>query len=453
VAKFFNFVLEFNFKKVISKFFFFDELPISSLFFKNKIVFLFFYFFSVKNNNYKKYFFLNYKNNRFFKKAEQIKQKNLYKTESNKFFFYKNFFEGFKYIFLATRFWFLPLFSFFFLSFFLCFMKVIPFYKFSFTVFVLLSFFYWLISGFVFFIKKYRFRYFTSSIQRFWKRCFSIFWILEFFLFFCFFYLTIMGSQEPFFMFDNSQIFKTHLFSWKLFILKIFPFCLLIVFTYFLILSIKWNVFSKLNFIIIIITFILFLILWSEFYQFFHIVSFYGNFFWKYDEEENYWFLDNELKRTRISNHFLTICLIAKFWHIVFASIFWFFFIIRNIELNKLRYSMVSANFQNFILVYILSWLYMFPWFKYFFLKLFNNPYYWFYLNNRNYGLRIFWNDLKLIYYSFTSNFNFDSLFSRWYGFKTFSFFYWTTYNSENGFNGFKQHFIKNEIIRSLTTI
>jgi len=43
VAKFFNFVLEFNFKKVISKFFFFDELQISSLFFKKKIVFLFFY--------------------------------------------------------------------------------------------------------------------------------------------------------------------------------------------------------------------------------------------------------------------------------------------------------------------------------------------------------------------------------------------------------------------------
>jgi hypothetical protein len=325
----------------------------------------------------------------------------LYKTDNKNYFFYKKFFDGFKYIFISIRFWLLPVFIFVIISLFLFFTKIIPFYKFSFTSFVLLSFFYWLISGFVFFIKKYRYRYFTSSIQRFWKRCFSIFWILEFFLFFCFFYLTVMGSQEPFFMFDNSQIFKTHLFSWKLFILKIFPLSLLIVLTYFLILSIKWNIFSKLNFFIILITFLLFLILWSEFYQFFHIISFYSNFSWKYDEDDNYWFLDNELKRTRISNHFLTICLIAKFWHIIFALIFWFFFIIRNLELNKLRYSMISANFQNFILVYILSWLYMFPWFKYFFLKFFNNPYYWFYLNNKKIVFFIFTNDFIFFFKNF----------------------------------------------------
>lgn len=401
MAKFFNFFLEFNFKKIISKYFFFDELPTSNLFLKNKTIFFLFYIFSTNNNNFKKYFIFNYKNNRFYKKAKQIKQNNLYKTENKNYFFYKKFFDGFKYIFISIRFWLLPVFIFVIISLFLCFTKIIPFYKFSFTSFVLLSFFYWLISGFVFFIKKYRYRYFTSSIQRFWKRCFSIFWILEFFLFFCFFYLTVMGSQEPFFMFDNSQIFKTHLFSWKLFILKIFPLSLLIVLTYFLILSIKWNIFSKLNFFIILITFLLFLILWSEFYQFFHIISFYSNFSWKYDEDDNYWFLDNELKRTRISNHFLTICLIAKFWHIIFALIFWFFFIIRNLELNKLRYSMISANFQNFILVYILSWLYMFPWFKYFFLKFFNNPYYWFYLNNKKIVFFIFTNDFIFFFKNF----------------------------------------------------
>ena len=404
MAKFFNFFLEINFKKIVSKYFFLYELPISNLFFKNKTIFLLFYIFSINKNNITKYFLFNLKNNRLNKKIQQISQNNFYKTNNNNYFFYKNFFEGFKYFFISIRFWILPIFIFFMISLFLCFTKIIPFYKFSFTSFVLLSFFYWLISGFVFFVKKYRYRYFTSSIQRFWKRCFSIFWILEFFLFFCFFYLTIMGSQEPFFMFDNSQIFKTHLFSWKLFIIKIFPLSLLIVFTYFLILSIKWNIFSKTNLLIILITFLLFLILWSEFYQFFHIISFYNNFYWKYDEEDNYWFLDNELKRTRISNHFLTICLIAKFWHIIFAFIFWFFFIIRTLELNKLRYSMISANFQNFILVYILSWLYMFPWFKYFFLKLFNNPYYWFYLNNKKIVFFIFIND----FFFFLKNLFFD---------------------------------------------
>ena len=326
MAKLFKFFLKLDFKKTLSKFFFLNEISnhnVNNNFFsKNKIFLLY----NNYNNNVKKYFFfLNFKNNRFYKKINQIK-KNFYSGENyDNYFFYKSFLEGFKYLWLGIRLWLLPIFTFLLIFFFLCLIKIIPLYKFTFVSFVILSLVYWLISGFVFFIKKYRYRYYTSSIQRFWKRCFSIFWILEFFLFFCFFYLTLMGSQEPFFMFDNSQIFKTHLFSWKIFLLKIFPTTVLIVLTYFLIISVKWNIFSKLNLIIIVITFLLFLILWSEFYQFFHIVSFYGNYFWKYDDEENFWFLDNEIKRTRISNNFLTICLIAKFWHIVFASIFWFF--------------------------------------------------------------------------------------------------------------------------------
>ena len=400
--KIFNF-WKFNFNKFVSKFFFFSEIPISKIFFN-----IFFFYNNLNNKINKYFFFLNYKNNRFNKKINQVESHSFNKENYNNYFFYKSFLEGYKYLWLGVRLWVLPILVFIIIFFLLIFIKIIPLYKFTFTIFVLLSLVYWLISGFTFFIKKYRYRYFTSSIQRFWKRCFSIFWILEFFLFFCFFYLTIMGSQEPFFMFDNSQIFKTHLFSWKIFFLKIFPSTILIIFTYFLIISTKWNIFSKLNIIILLITFILFFILWNEFYQFFHIISFYGNFFWKYDEEENYWFIDNEIKRTRISNNFVTICLIAKFWHIVFAVIFWFFFILRNLEISKFRYSLLVANYQNFILIYILSWLYMFPWFKYFFLKIFNNPYYWFYVNNKRIFIFIFFNDftflLKNLFFDFVSN-------------------------------------------------
>jgi hypothetical protein len=104
MAKFFNFFLEFNFKKIISKYFFFDELPTSNLFFKNKTMFFLFYIFSTNNNNFKKYFIFNYKNNRFNKKAKQIKQNNLYKTDNKNYFFYKKFFDGFKYIFISIRF-------------------------------------------------------------------------------------------------------------------------------------------------------------------------------------------------------------------------------------------------------------------------------------------------------------------------------------------------------------
>ncbi len=142
MAKFFNFFLEINFKKIVSKYFFLYELPISNLFFKNKTIFLLFYIFSINKNNITKYFLFNLKNNRLNKKIQQISQNNFYKTNNNNYFFYKNFFEGFKYFFISIRFWILPIFIFFMISLFLCFTKIIPFYKFSFTSFVLLSFFY-----------------------------------------------------------------------------------------------------------------------------------------------------------------------------------------------------------------------------------------------------------------------------------------------------------------------
>jgi len=62
-----------------------------------------------------------------------------------------------------------------------------------------------------------------------------------------------------------------------------------------------------------LITFILVYMVWVEFYQFFHVVSYYGNMVWKLNDEATSWFLDMDYKKTRINNHFMTICLIAKF--------------------------------------------------------------------------------------------------------------------------------------------
>lgn len=104
---------------------------------------------------------------------------------------------------------------------------------------------YWLLSGFVFFIKKYQFGKYTSSIQRFWRRSYIIFWLLEGCLFLVFFYFTVNASSEPIYMFDQIQIFKTRLFSWRSFMLKLLPITFLIVIGYIYLLSIRWVVFSK----------------------------------------------------------------------------------------------------------------------------------------------------------------------------------------------------------------
>lgn len=317
---------------------------------------------------------------------------------------YTNFLVGFRSMWLSLRFWIFPaylgIFSFMFMSY----TRLVTFNILVIKCLMLAGVVYWLLSGFTFFLKKYQYRYFTSSLQRFWKRCYAIFWMLEFFTFFCFLYLTLMASQEPFLMYDNAQIFKTHLFSWRYFLPKMVTATILIIITYFAIISVKWTTTSKIDIFFMGITLLLLYIAWVEFYQFFHVISYYGNMVWKLSEDNTYWFLETEFKRTRINNHFVTICLIAKFWHIVFTVIFWLFFVVRGLEMSRVRYPLLVANFQNFIFVYILAWLYMYPWVKYATLKLFNTPYYWFYVNNKRNILYILSSDFYFIVQNFFSD-------------------------------------------------
>jgi hypothetical protein len=291
------------------------------------------------------------------------------------------------------------------------FIKSLPFLKLFFQYFLVAMLFYLLVSGFVFFIKRYQYRLFTSVIQRFWRRSLIYFWLIEASLFVCFFYFTVNSNQEPIYMYDNVQFYKTHLFSWKLFLLKIFPLTLVIILIYFLLLSLKFFTFSKISFYSFLITSLILYISWSEFSQFYYILTYYGVVNWSYDTDEHLYVLDFELKRTRILNHYATICLIAKFWHIVFALVFWIFFILRGLEINRYRYPLLSANLQNFILIYIMSWMYMYPWFKFVFRKFLDTPYYWFFVNNRRLAFFIFFNDVKLFFYGFLNLFRFNQKF------------------------------------------
>lgn len=371
----------------------------------------------------------------------------------NKNFLYhwKNIFlSGWFYVWKALKYWLVSLLVGLFIFYYLSVIRILPFNKVLFEWICILMFSYWLLSGFVFFIKKYQFGKYTSVIQRFWRRSYILFWILEACLFFVFFYLTINASSEPFYMYDQIQIFKTRLFSWRFFLFKLLPLTFLIVISYVYLLSIRWTTFSKNILFLMLLTAVLTYVIWLEFYQFFHILNFYGNLYWVYDIEEHTWLLELEPRRTRIVNHYTSILMILKFWHIVFIYGFWLFFLLRSAEIKRVRYPLFSANLQNFIILYLFAWVSMYPWFKFYYRKTLDIPYYWFYLNNRNYGFRVFWNDLKLIYYSFVSFF--DWSFTTHFKFRTFSFFYWTAYSTDTSFNGFKHHFIKNEIIRTLTT-
>ena len=237
---------------------------------------------------------------------------------------------GLRFIWKGLKYWLLGLIlglsSFYYLTY----IRLLPFNKVIFEWLLIIMFLYWLMSGFVFFIKKYQYSKFTSVIQRFWKRSYILFWCIESGTFLVFFYLTLNSPEEPVYMYDQIKLFKTHLFSWRLFLPKLIPVISLIILSYFLLLNVKWTNFSKQSLILIIITLILIYVFWLEFYQFFHIISYYENLIWTFDNEEFLWNLDSEFKRTRIVNNTVTICLLAKFWHLVFIFVFWIFFYFKN---------------------------------------------------------------------------------------------------------------------------
>lgn len=362
----------------------------------------------------------------------------------------QNIFSGLKYIWRGLRFWIVGLLLGLSAIYYLMYVRLLPFNKIIFAWILVAMFLYWLLSGFVFFVKKYQYSKFTAAIQRFWKRTYIIFWLIEAGTFSVFFYLTLNASSEPVYMYDQIKIYKTHLFSWRWFLIKLLPSVAIILLGYYLQLTLKWNLFNKQNTVILLITLLLLYILWLEFYQFYHILSFFGNINWNFDYDEYIWTLELDTRRTRLANNYIAVCLFAKFWHFVFIFLFWVFFVLRINELGRMRYPLLVANVQNFIIIYIMSWAYMYPWLKFIFRKYLDVPYYWFYLNGRELGIRVFFTDLKLFFYGLTNKFLDASIFNI--KFEKYPFYYWISSSPLTDFYQYRKFVIRDSIIYNLNS-
>ena len=167
-----------TFEKITLRFFLFNSLNNNKIFHKNIIFYYVFSLFSCSNLILQhNYFFLVLQDARLKFRVKQINNKYIYKSNNsfNTKFMLDSFLIGLKYFWLGVRLWLLPLYVFFVCFFCMFLNKITPTYKIFFIIFILSSFFYWLLSGFTFFVKKYQYRYFTSAIQRFWKRTFALF--------------------------------------------------------------------------------------------------------------------------------------------------------------------------------------------------------------------------------------------------------------------------------------
>jgi hypothetical protein len=306
---------------------------------------------------------------------------------------------------------------------------------------------YWLISGFVFFVKKYQFSRYTSVVQRFWRRSYILFWLIESGLLLVFFYLTVNSSQESFYMFDQGYFLKTHLFSWKIFIFKCILVVSLITYSYLLLLNLKWSTFNKNILNLVLLTALLLYLLWTEFYQIYWVSNFYANFSWFYDVDESVWSLEFDGRRTRILNHYVMVLFLLKFWHIVFIFACWVFFLLRSNELEVITYPLYTFNFQNFIILFLMMWLFMYPWFKHSYHWISEIPYFWFYVDTHVSFIKILINDVSNFYYYFFKNM--FSL-SNSYSYATTDFINWQLLDNTTDFNVFIKSTIKNEVLKSL---
>lgn len=305
---------------------------------------------------------------------------------------------------------------------------------------------YWLLSGFVFFVKKYQFSRYTSVIQRFWRRTYILFWLIESCLLLVFFYLMVNSSQESFYMFDQGYFLKTHLFSWKIFIFKCTLVVALITYAYLFLLNLKWSTFNKNLLNLVVLTGLLIYLVWTEFYQIYWVSNFYANFSWLYDFEDSIWSLEWDARRTRIVNHYIMILFLLKFWHIVFIFACWVFFLLRANELETITYPLYSFNFQNFIILFLMMWLFMYPWFRLSFHWFSEIPYYWFYVDTHATFFKVLVNDLLVFFTSVYENL----LYRFNYSFVISDFINWNVFDMQLDKGVFIKSTIKELVLKSL---
>lgn len=239
--------------------------------------------------------------------------------------------------------------------------------------------FFWLISGFNFFLKRYRFGKFTSTIQRFWKRTNTYFWLIEGFLFSLFFYYYLNSSQEPYYMYDEASLNQTHLFSLTTGYFSYVLLVALIWYSYYALLSLVNSSPRQQTFHLLLITLGLIYIYLLENYQFYYVItSFYENF-WVFDAESNAWSLETDTPRVRVKQQYLILALVAKYWHFLFIFLSWLFFFVKCFEQKRISYVLFGANLQNLIILFGLNFVFNIQWLKWLSRRYLDISYYWFF--------------------------------------------------------------------------
>lgn len=238
---------------------------------------------------------------------------------------------------------------------------------------------YWLSSIFTFLIKKSQYSIYVSTTQRFWKRAWFLFWVLELVLFIIFLSLSLTAPDEVLFLFGYAGQYFSHSFHFLFFFKNIFLILILIMLSNICLVLLKYktlkNIFLKL--ILIILIFIFF----EDFMQFFSILQFYNSLKWEFNALQKVWIIEPQILRLRTNSHYMFILIVLKIWHTLFILIFYLF--IENVRLHNLNLSFgsLSSNLKNFFFLYFFSFILKINLIKSYLNHLFQYVYTWFYVN------------------------------------------------------------------------
>lgn len=359
---FFNRYLRLFIYNFFGKFFFFKELNSKLIFFFERFNYfnyftLLHFIFLLKN----KIFFKN-----FFFWTWTFFKSNLKKNKKNFFIFFR-----------------ITFFFVLFLLFYLLFsytLENIPVSKLFFVWASWGSFLYIFISGFNFFGKKYTYGKYTEALQRFWKRSFSIFWLIEGFVFTAFIFLAFNASSEVVYSYDPQVFFKLRLISLRFFFFKMLALTFLIfLFNLVSMLSLK----KKFNIFIFNTTSLFVIIIFLiESDQYISILNYCSFFEWSFNHSD--FALDSDFRRTRTINSYVFLIGLAKYLHILFIVFIWFFNLSKNLENLETRDYISSACIQNAIILYLLNWFSIYPYVKYFFKTYYYSTFSWFFFDFKN---------------------------------------------------------------------
>lgn len=245
---------------------------------------------------------------------------------------------------------------------------------------------YFFFNLFYYFLNINMYSNYTTALQRFWKRTFMLFWIIEGFLFFIFIYLILISPEETYIFINNNEKFNFYL-DYD-FLKNVIIILTLIYFNYYLKYNIKNNTRVVSTLLCLLYIFSLYIII--EFFKFFNnffsiinintlnnILNHSYNIFIPYTSYSNTNYVLNCTTniKNRTVKFYIFLIIFLKFWHILYVFLLYYLFCTNALLKNKGSFDISSYNYQSIIYLFFFLLTSLIFYYKIFFFPILKTTY------------------------------------------------------------------------------